>query len=185
MPPAFSQQPAFVQPPGLGQQVGPRPGKFVPGLIGGVVTGILCLFPGFLPVGGFIIVSFLCIVWAMIGGAVGARTYIKRSPTPVRQGEGAMVGLVAGGIGALIYLALDTVVAYSLLSNEIERFYRSQGQPEVTGGIFFAMSGAFGALVILGLSVVGGIIGVAMFEKRMPYYMSMPQPPPGYGGGYR
>lgn len=188
-PPRPTAPPGFGQPIGFAPPMGPRPGKFVPGLIGAVVTGILCLFADFLPVTGFIFVSFLCIVWSMIGGAVAARTYVNRSPVPVRQGEGAMVGLVAGALGALFYLAIDTLLAYALLGHDLEVFYRSQGQPQVTGGMFFAVSGLFGAIIIVGLSVVGGIIGVAMFEKRMTYQVSMPPPPPpGYGGpmgGYR
>ena len=56
----------------LNQPVGNRPSKFVPGLIGGVVTGGLALFAGFLPVMAFIGVSLLCIVWSMAGGAVAA-----------------------------------------------------------------------------------------------------------------
>src|SRR5436305_5371197 len=63
----------------LNQQVSNRPGRFVPGLIGGVVTGGLALFAGFLPVMAFIGVSLLCIVWSMIGGAVAAKLYVNRS----------------------------------------------------------------------------------------------------------
>ena len=178
-------QPVYGQ---YGQPAGPRPSKFVPGLVGGVVTAILCLFANFLPVTGFITASFLCIVWAIIGGAVAGRLFVKRSPVPVRTGEGALVGMVAGGFGALLYLVLDTLVAYAILAEDIERLYRAQGQPQVTGGAFFAVSGLFGAVFIFGLSIVGGIIGVAMFEKRQPYHTSVPPPPPGFGfppGGYR
>ena len=185
--PLYGQQ--YGEPASPIQQAGPRPGRFVPGLIGGVVTGILCLFADFLPVTAFIFVSFLCIVWSMIGGAVASRLYVKRSPVPVRQGEGAVIGMIAGAFGALIYLLLDTLVAYSLLANGIEAFYRSQGQPQVTGGMFFVVSGLIGAVLIFGLSIVGGIIGVAIFENRVTYHTSVPPPPPGFGvpppGGYR
>ena len=173
----------------LNQPVGNRPSKFVPGLIGGVVTGGLALFAGFLPVMAFIGVSLLCIVWSMIGGAVAAKLYVNRSPVPVRSGEGAVVGVVAGAFGALIYATFDTLIAYALQANDIEVFYKGQGQ-NITGPMFFAVTGIFGAIIVFGLSIVGGIIGVAMFESRKGYHMSVPPPPPpGYGGpmsgGYR
>ncbi|MDT4955447.1 MAG: hypothetical protein QOJ02_3585 [Acidobacteriota bacterium] len=182
-------QPGYAPQAGYEQPAGLRPGKFVPGLIGGLVAGILSLFVDFLPPSPFIIISFFCIVWAMIGGALASRIYINRSQTPVRQGEGAVVGLVAGAIAAVIYLALDTTIAYAIHGEYIEMVSRMQGQ-NMSAGAFFAMTGIVGALTIFGCSVVGGIIGVAMFEKRKAYPISTPPPPPpGFGGpiggGYR
>ncbi|MDT4965468.1 MAG: hypothetical protein QOJ64_205 [Acidobacteriota bacterium] len=181
-------QAGYPPPLSYEQQAGPRPGKFGPGLIGGAVAGILSLFADFLPPSPFIIMSFFCILWAIIGGAVAARIYVKRSTAPVRQGEGAVVGLIAGAIGGVIYLLLDTTVAYALHGEYIEMVSRMQGE-NLSAGAFFAMTGIVGAIVIFGCSVVGGIIGVAMFEKRKPYHISAPPPPPpGYGPpppGYR
>ena len=182
-------QPGYVPQAGYEQQAGPRPGKFVPGLIGGVVAGILSLFADFLPSGPFFLISFMCILWAIIGGAVASRLYVNRSPIPVRQGEGAVVGVVAGAFAALIYLAIDTTIAYSIHGEEIEMASRMRGE-NLSAGAFFAMTGIAGAITILGFSVIGGIIGVAMFEKRKGYYVNPPPPPPpGYGGpmggGYR
>jgi hypothetical protein len=154
-----------------------------------VVAGVLSLFADFLPSSPFIIISFFCILWAIIGGALASRLYVKRSGTPVRQGEGAVVGVVAGAFAALIYLALDTTIAYAIHGDTIEAVSRAQGQ-NLSAGAFFALTGIVGAITIFGFSVIGGIIGVAMFEKRKGYHASMPPPPPpGYGGpmggGYR
>lgn len=181
-------QPGYMPPVGYDQTTGPRPGKFVPGLIGGAVAGILSLFADFLPPSPFIIISFFCVLWAIIGGALASRLYVNRSPTPVRQGEGAAVGVVTGAIAALVYLALDTTIAYSIHGDYIEMVSRAQGQ-NLSAGAFFAMTGIAGAVTIFGFSIIGGIIGVAMFEKRKAYSGNMPPPPPpGYGppsGGYR
>jgi len=181
--------PMFSPLANLSQQGGNRPSKFVPGLIGGVVTGVLALFAVFLPVTAYIGASLLCIVWSMIGGAVASKLYVGRSPVPVRTGEGAVVGVVAGAFGALVFLTLDTLVAYSIQGHDIEVFYRLQGYNNVTAGIFFAVTGIFGAIFIFGLSIVGGIIGVAIFERRKGFHANLPPPPPGYGGpmsgGYR
>ena len=181
-PPVYAAQP-FVQP------TGSQPGKFVPALIGGAVTGVLSLLAGFFSPDVFVIFSFFCIVWAIIGGALAAQLYVKRSPVPVRSGEGAILGLIAGAIAGLIYLAVDTPIAYALHGDYIEMVATQQPE-KISAGAFFALSGLTGAVTILGFSIVGGLIGVAMFEKRKPYHTSMPPPPPppGYGtppGGYR
>ncbi len=177
--PAYGTPPlSYGQPAGLPDA---RPSKFGPALIGGAITGILSLFAGFLDTNAFVILSFFCIVWALLGGAVAASLYVKRSPVPVRSGEGAVVGLIAGAIAALIYLALDTPVAYSIHAETIE-FLSSQQREKITAGAFFAVSGIFGAVTIAGFSVLGGLIGVAIFEKRKGSpHTSMPPPPPGYG----
>lgn len=171
-----------AQPPVYAQAaVGERPGKFVPALVGGAVAGLLALLPGFLQADAFVVLSFLCIVWALIGGAVAANLYVKRSPNPVRPGEGAVVGLLAGIIGAIIYLVLDTPVAYAIHGEYIELVARQQPD-KISAGAFFALTGIAGAVTITGFSVLGGLIGVAMFEKRRgAQHASMPPPPPGYG----
>ncbi len=114
--------------------------------------------------------------------------YVKRSLTPVRTGEGAVLGLIAGAIGALIYLALDTPIAYAIHGDYIQ-MVANQQQDKISAGAFFALSGIAGAVTILGFSVIGGLVGVPMFEKRKSYHTSMPPPPPGYGvpppGGFR
>jgi len=183
--------PAFHGSYPMAQQAGAnRPGKFVPGLVGGFVAGLLSLFAGFLSPELFIIVSFFCVLWAVVGGAVASNMYIKRSPEPVRTGEGAVLGLIAGAIGALIYLAVDTPIAYAIHSDYIQTVANQQPE-KISAGAFFALSGLTGGFTILGFSVLGGLIGVPMFEKRKGYPMSMPPPPPGYGpppphgSGYR
>lgn len=183
-PPVYAAQPQQQQ---MGQPMGAKAGKFIPGLIGGAVTGVLSMLAGFLAPDVFIILSFFCIVWAVIGGALAAKLFIQRSVNPVRSGEGAVVGLIAGAIAALIYLAIDTPIAYAIHADYIQLV--ANQQPErISAGAFFALSGLAGAVTILGFSIIGGLIGVAMFEKRKGFQPQMPPPPPGYGtppGGYR
>jgi hypothetical protein len=180
--PTAPPAPAYgAQPPIYAQAPVERSGKFVPALVGGAVAGVLSLLPGFLKADAFVILSFLCVVWALIGGAVAAKLYINRSPNPVRPGEGAVVGLIAGVIGAIIYLVLDTPVAYAIHGEYIE-FVSSQQENKISAGAFFALTGIAGAVTITGFSVLGGLIGVSMFEKRRgAQHTSMPPPPPGYG----
>src|SRR5258705_12699137 len=74
--------------------------KLKPAIIGGIVVGLLSaiLFVNF--------VNFCCCLWAVLGGALATYLYIKASPTPVKPGEGAVLGLLAGVVGGLIYIVI-------------------------------------------------------------------------------
>ena len=70
--------------------------KLRPALIGGVALGLLSAIP---------IVSaanICCCAWVLAGGALAAYLYIKESPTPVSIGDGALLGLFAGGFGVVV-----------------------------------------------------------------------------------
>src|SRR2546423_15711672 len=79
--------------------------KMKPALIGGVVLGILSAIP-------FVnLPNLCCCAWAIAGGILAAHLYIKASPAPVRPGDGAVLGVLAGGVGAGIYLGLCVALA--------------------------------------------------------------------------
>jgi hypothetical protein len=192
-PPVYTpqqQQPYAQRQPYYGQMPTAQPSKLVPGLIGGVIAGILSTFADFMSPDVFVIFSFFCILWALIGGAIASMFYIKRSPTPVRTGEGAVVGLIAGAVGAVLYLAVATPIAYAIHGDYIQ-MVASQQPEKITAGTFFALTGVAGAVTIFAFSVIGGLIGVPIFEKRKAAQMGVPPPPPpmpDYGappGGYR
>src|SRR5262245_37124989 len=75
-----------------------------PALIGGVIAGLLSVIPG-------ISLANCCFcAWLLVGGAIAAKMLINRAPRPVKSGEGAqvgaMAGLIAAGVISLISLAL-------------------------------------------------------------------------------
>src|SRR3982751_188897 len=78
-------------------------------LIGGGVMGALSAVT-VVPQIPFI--RLVCCVWAIIGGALAAYLYVKRSPTPARVGDGAIVGTLAGVLGALIAFAALMFVSF-------------------------------------------------------------------------
>lgn len=72
-----------------------KPNKIQPALVGGLIVGLLWSIP-FLN-----LINFCCCLGVMIGGAVATLMLVKRSPVlPVRSGDGAAVGALAGVIGA-------------------------------------------------------------------------------------
>lgn len=178
-----------------------------PALIGGVALGVLSA----LPVLGA--VNCLCCAWVIGGGMLAAHLYVKDSPNPVTLGTGVLLGLLAGAIGAVvdtlftipIHMALSrsalmteqlTELADEIpnLPSEYKEAMRSLASGGAAmGGFLFVIATFFKLVVYAFVSMLGGALGVAVFEKRKigtqssdvgpPYVpptggMAPPPPPP-------
>jgi hypothetical protein len=175
-----------------------KPNKFQAAILAGVIFGVLSSIP-------FVnLLNVCCCLWVVIGGAVAARTLINRSPVfPVTSGEGAVVGLLAGVISSAVYLVVgvplsllasgSSVALMQKLSESIndpnfrtqmeEQIRRTQSQPAVEQLAGQLLSWLICSVIAIGLATLGGVIGVAMFEKRKGQPMPPMQPPPqGYTG---
>ncbi|HKA22758.1 MAG TPA: hypothetical protein VKN18_31085 [Blastocatellia bacterium] len=164
-----------------------KPSKLQPALLGGLVLGFGSVIP---------IVSYgnlCCCGWGIVGGALAAYLLIKRSPVlPVTKSDGAGAGSLAGVVGSLIYLVIGvpfTLLQWKSLVAQMEQ--RSENFPdaasrEMMNQIVAMMQGhpvliclvmwIMFSVVAVGAAALGGVIGVAIFEKRraQPY---PPQPP--------
>ena len=170
-----------------------KPSKTQPALLAGLVIGLLWSVP-FLN-----LINLCCCLGVIAGGAFAAWLLIKRSPVlPVSSGDGAVVGLLAGLVGAGVYLVLG--IPIGLVFNQIsvvKSIFATLNNPEINRAMEEAIRNAenqglaerlVGALVgwcitsviSVGFSAIGGLIGVAMFEKRKGQYP--PQAPPSSGG---
>lgn len=143
--------------------------KLKPALLGGLVVGLLSSIP---------FINYCCCIWAIGGGMLACMLYMKESPTPVAAGEGAMLGALAGVIGAVIYLIVGIPIAYFLSAAQMDEALRQLRQANIeipaAGPLLFIVSGLIGGLILLVLSVIGGLIAVPIFEKRK----GLPPPPP-------
>jgi hypothetical protein len=142
--------------------------KLKAALLGGLVVGVLSAIP---------IINYCCCIWGIGGGALAAFIYIKGSPIPVRPGEGALVGALAGVVGGIIYLVIGIPIAYFMAGaqNLEEQLARSGVTVPFSGALLIILGGIIGALLLVVLAVAGGAIGVALFEKRKDI---APPPPP-------
>ena len=159
---------------------------FKPALIGGVLLGILSSLP---------LVNCLCCLWVIAGGILAAHLYVKHSRLSVTLGRGVALGLLTGFIGTLV-IALFSIPLQMLMSSGssfAEQIRQSMNQipnvPPETRQMFESLSAhagilyAFGFIFMLGFcclfGMVGGAIGVAIFEKRKPGSGEAPtyQPP--------
>lgn len=141
-----------------------------PAIIGGLIVGVLSALP---------FVNLACCLWALVGGAVASKLLIDRSGSPLASKDGAWIGLLAGIIGAAIFFiiqapitlfqmdsVIQTLSTDTRIPPDIQAFYMKVAQSSAlkitlsVGGVFF------GALIVLGFTVLGGMLGVAIFEKR-------------------
>jgi hypothetical protein len=170
-----------------------KPNKIQPALMGGLVIGLLWSIP-FLS-----LANMCCCLGVMVGGALAAWMLIKRSPVlPISYGDGAVVGLLAGVVGAGVHLVLGVPIQLAFNGaglGMIRSLFSQMGNPEAQRMIEEAIRNSqnqpltdrlFGALfawlivsvISIGFASIGGLIGVALFEKRKGQY---PPPPPPLG----
>ena len=124
--------------------------------------------------------NLCCCLWVVSGGAVAAYVFQQNQSDAITPGDGAIVGLMAGVIGAFVYLALS--IPISILIAPMERMLmqrivdNSNMPPEfrdymgtyVGGGIRIALG--FMAMLVAGsiFSTLGGLLGSAIFRKTPP-----------------
>lgn len=163
-----------------------KPGKLQPALIGGLILGLLSSIPI------IDIANLCCCLWVLVGGALAARMLVRRSPLiPVSYGDGALVGALAGVVGSAIILVIGVPLNLLLTSprENIETLRQlplpvdnpsvrqvidlMQNQPV----LFALLSWMIQAVITVAFATLGGMIGVALFEKRR----GQPNPPPPVG----
>ncbi len=175
-----------------------RESMFKPALIGGVALGVLSALP---VIGAF---NCFCCAWVIGGGILAAHLYVKDSPNVVTLGNGVVLGLITGMIGALVdtvfsiplHMAMSGVgmgVAEQLremaeeipnMPPEARELLRSIAAGGVgIGGVIFFVAALIKLFVYGIVAMLGGVLGVALFEKRtpgshLPSDMPTYQPPP-------
>ena len=156
--------------------------KLKPALIGGVVLGLLSVIPL------VNLVNICCCLWALLGGLLASYLYIKNSPVPARPGDGAILGALAGLVGAVIVVIIGIPISIvaggitrELLIRLIENVNPGQAeairiQMEASSTIPGAIvNGIILAVLLVIFSTIGGLLGVPIFEKRKG---PIPPPPP-------
>jgi ABC-type phosphate transport system permease subunit len=162
------------------------PAKLQPALLGGVTIGVLSALP-------VINLANCCCAWILFGGALSAYLMQQNHPEPIQIGDGAIVGLLAGVIGAFAWVIISVPISLMLAPFQSEmtaRMMRDAADmaPELRG-IFENMSGApaIGIGLIVGFFVMlvvsttfgtlGGLFGALMFKKSQSEVVPPPIPP--------
>ena len=131
-----------------------------------------------------------CCLWVVSGGVVAAYVFQQNQDTPITPGDGALVGLLAGFIGAVVQvvvsLPLDLLLGpmYRQLAQRavemagsmppemrdlLDRISRRGAAPTATLYVVSKVVSTmvwifFGAI----FSTIGGLLGAVMFKKNPP-----------------
>ena len=163
------------------------PAKLQPALLGGLAIGVLSALP-------VISLANCCCAWILFGGGLAAYLMQQNHPEPIQIGDGAIVGLLAGVIGAFVWLILSIPINMMMAPIQSELSQRmlrnaSDMAPELRS-LLESMSGApaigagliFMFFVMLFVSslfgMLGGLFGALMFRKGTPPPVVPPPIPP-------
>lgn len=164
-----------------------------PALIGGLIVGILSAIPG------ISVVNCCFCAWALVGGIVAVKMTIGRSQRPLKTSEGAQIGVAAGLIGAVIFciVALPIIVSGLMTDTSLKMMAwiaERANDPKVQQMMDEAIKQAatqtaaqrlvsslpvlfIQAIVFCGFTVLGGLLGITLFEKRKNQFPPSPYPP--------
>jgi uncharacterized membrane protein (UPF0136 family) len=149
-----------------------RPGMFAPALIGGAVAGILTGIP---------LVNCFCCLWIVGGGVIAAYFLHKNSTVDLKAGDGAIVGVFAGMVAAVIAFLisiplapLDNALARSMMdwaaeyTDQMPEFWDSliRGEGLESSFPFMVLELFINIVVFSVLGALGGIIGISLFKKK-------------------
>ncbi|HSE32692.1 MAG TPA: hypothetical protein VLA93_14060 [Pyrinomonadaceae bacterium] len=147
--------------------------KLKPALLGGLIVGVLSAIP---------FLNYCCCLWSIGGGVLAGMLYINGSTVRVTSGDGAIVGALAGLVGGVIYLIIGLPIALLYSGAAMEEAFRNSGvQMPLSGTLLLIVGSLIGAVCLIALATLGGLLAVPIFEKRKDG--AVPPPPPAPGGG--
>lgn len=164
-------------------------GKLIAAIIAGVVTFIVSFIIGL--ISNFVPLVSCCVCFMPIVGGIFAVFLYSNKASLVNPGGGASVGLMAGGVHALLSVVVTPIslfIQWNRLQAQLEPSLRELRRNGINleGGmliIAIAVGLIIGLILILGLYALGGLIGGAIFKKeeQQPPSYSPPMPPTSFG----
>src|SRR5215212_3612574 len=165
--------------------------KFQPALLAGGALGVVLIFIGVITaaVPALSILGCCACLLPIAAGLFAAKQHVGGAPTAVQIGDGAIMGAIAGAVGGIIYLIIGMPISYAInaaaIYAQVEQLRNAGvGIPLAAGFALAIIFGIIGLVVDAILGTVGGLIGVAVFEKRKGGAGTPPPPPAPGGGGY-
>lgn len=147
-------------------------GRVQPALLGGLFIGVLSTMP-IVNIG-----NVCCCLWVISGGALAAYLLQQSQPEPITGADGALIGLMAGIVGAFTgaILQIPVEMFFGPIQKEwIERLMQGQGdmppqfmemlnRPLNAASVIADLIFRLVAYVIFGM--LGGVLGVAVFRRK-------------------
>ena len=154
------------------------PSRLQPALLGGLFIGVLSALP---------FVGTCCCLWVIAGGVLTTYLLQERSPVPVTAGDASVAGLLAGVVGAIVSTVLAQLISLmrGVTATDAINDLLGRGElpPEMIGALervrdfppalFIIGSFLVGIVIYPIFSMLGALLGVAIFKRNAP-----PPPPP-------
>jgi hypothetical protein len=160
-------------------------GYFKPAVLGGLVAGVLSALP---LVGAG---NACCCLWVVCGGLLSAYLLQQDRADSIAAMDGALVGLLAGVIGAVVQFAISIPIGMLIAPFEQQMLERlremagaggpSFGTPAAGtfGLIVFRIFAFFLTLIVSSVvSTIAGLVGAALFARKTPPVPPVPPAPP-------
>jgi hypothetical protein len=158
------------------------PPRLLPAVLGGLFLGVLSA----LPIVGA--ANACCCLWVVVGGVLAAWLMQQNHPAPITLADGALVGLLAGVVGAVVMMIVSVPIGY--LTGGGQPFSTAMVPPEgltpemrevlsrIGPGVVVALAAIMWIGASLVFSTVGGLLGAAIFRRPSPPVGPPPVPPP-------
>jgi hypothetical protein len=131
-----------------------------------------------------------CCLWVISGGAVAAYVLQQHQQVAVTQGDAALAGLLAGIVGAFVYLLLSIPITFLLAPIQqqvMQRILENGDQMpsavrdylSIAAGPWVQLVVGFMFMLVAGcvFSTLGGVLGSLFFRKDMaPRGADVPPP---------
>ncbi len=154
-------------------------------LLGGTLIGVWSVLPFF---------SQCCCLWVPLGGVLTAYLLQEASESAITVGDGAVAGLLAGIVGAILEAVLSVPVYFlvapfraRLIGWVLSTGVGASGpfgslpvseQPTVLGAVSQAFVGLLAMLLVGAIfATIGGMVGAALFARRRAPVEPPPLPP--------
>jgi hypothetical protein len=157
-----------------------------PVLLGGLFIGVLSALP-------VVSIANCCCLWIIGGGFLAGHLAQQESPTRLTAGRGALVGLLAGLVGALVWLVLSLaimIVLAPLQERMVATILRNaQDMPPDARQWLEMMTGRSGSplwylagvafhLFAAVFAAFGGVLAVVFGKRDLPPALGGPVTPP-------
>lgn len=143
-------------------------------LLGGLFIGVLSA----LPVVGYL--NGCCCLWVVCGGLLTTYLLQQNRTAPVESGEAAIGGLLAGILGAVLYLVVQAIIVMvsgetinatvqeALANQQLPPELRDRVEQLMHGPNLMLLSAAVTLPVYAVVGMLGALLGVAIFKKKTP-----------------
>lgn len=156
-------------------------GMLKPALIAGALAGIVSAIPGLK------ILNCFCCAWVIAGGVFAAHLYVKESLTAVTLGSGVLLGLITGVVAGIVETLFSIPIHFAMrdagaavieqmqqvlekvpnVPSETKEILESLARRGL--GLFvLVIGGVITTFIYAVVGMLGGAVGVAVFEKRKP-----------------